>query len=117
MGWRINNEDFFNVSEDVVSNLKLRASYGELGNQNIGEHLYQAVINRNIPYNFDLDRTLGGLQTSVVNDDIVWETTYISGYWFRCYFLDRKIDLTLDYYKRETVDILVGVPIPWLPVL
>lgn len=113
LGWRINNEDFFNVSDDLVSNLKLRASYGELGNQNIGDYLYQAVINRNIPYNFDLQRVLGGLQTSVVNEDIVWETTTSLDIGLDATLFNRKLDLTLDYYERETVDILVGVPIPW----
>ncbi|CAL65665.1 SusC/RagA family TonB-linked outer membrane protein [Christiangramia forsetii] len=113
LGWRINNEEFFNVSEDVVSNLKLRASYGELGNQNIGDYLYQAVINRNIPYNFNLDRVLGGLQTSVVSEDIVWETTTSLDIGLDATLFSRKIDVTLDYYERETVDILVGVPIPW----
>ncbi|MDT0690548.1 TonB-dependent receptor [Salegentibacter sp. F188] len=113
LGWRIDNEDFFNISEDVVSNLKLRASYGELGNQNIGDYLYQAVINRNIPYNFDQDRVLGGLQTSVVSEDIVWETTTSLDVGLDATFFKRKIDVALDYYERETVDILVGVPIPW----
>ncbi|MDT0646607.1 TonB-dependent receptor [Zunongwangia sp. F260] len=113
LGWRIINEDFFNVSEDLVSNLKLRASYGELGNQNIGDYLYQAVINRNIPYNFNGDRVLGGLQTSVVSEDIVWETTTSLDVGLDATLFNRKVDLVLDYYERETVDILVGVPIPW----
>lgn len=113
VGWRINNEDFFNVSEDLVSNLKLRASYGELGNQNIGDYLYQAVINRNIPYNFDNDRVLGGLQTSVISKDIVWETTASLDVGLDATLFNRKIDVVFDYYQRETVDILVGVPIPW----
>src|SRR5699024_10504741 len=73
LGWRISNEEFFNVSE--INQLKLRASYGELGNQNIGDYLYQGVINRNIPYNFDGNRVLGGIQTSIISENIKWETT------------------------------------------
>ncbi|WBL23771.1 SusC/RagA family TonB-linked outer membrane protein [Zunongwangia sp. HRR-M8] len=113
LGWRINNEEFFNVSDGLVSNLKLRASYGELGNQNIGDYLYQAVINRTVPYNFNLERVLGGLQTSVINDNIVWETTKSLDIGIETTLFNRKFDLTLDYYNRETEDILVGVPIPY----
>ncbi|MDN3594271.1 SusC/RagA family TonB-linked outer membrane protein [Zunongwangia endophytica] len=113
LGWRINNEEFFNVSDDLVSNLKLRVSYGELGNQNIGDYLYQAVINRTIPYNFNLNRVLGGLQTSVINEDIIWETTKSLDIGLETSLFNNRIDVTLDYYRRETEDILVGVPIPW----
>ena len=40
VGWKISNENFWNVSKSTVSSLKFRASYGELGNQEIGDYLY-----------------------------------------------------------------------------
>ncbi|PRX46847.1 SusC/RagA family TonB-linked outer membrane protein [Salegentibacter salegens] len=110
LGWRLSNEDFFNVPE--VNQLKFRASYGELGNQNIGDYLYQAVINRNIPYNFGGNRVLGGLQTSIIAEDIKWETTTSLNLGMDVSLFNNKIDLTLEYYDKETNDVLVGVPIP-----
>ncbi|PKD19687.1 SusC/RagA family TonB-linked outer membrane protein [Salegentibacter salinarum] len=110
LGWRLSNEDFFNVPE--VDQLKFRASYGELGNQNIGDYLYQAVINRNIPYNFGGNRVLGGLQTSIIAEDIKWETTTSLNLGMDVSLFNNKIDLTLEYYDKETNDVLVGVPIP-----
>lgn len=112
VGWRLSNEEFFNAPEDVVNQLKLRASYGELGNQNIGDYLFQPVINRNIPYNYDGERVLGGLQTSIISEDIKWETTTSLNLGADATLFNNKIDLTLEYYERETTDILVGVPIP-----
>jgi TonB-linked SusC/RagA family outer membrane protein len=110
LGWRLSNEEFFNVPQ--VDQLKFRASYGQLGNQNIGDYLYQAVINRNIPYNFNRDRVLGGLQTSIIAEDIKWETTTSLNLGLDVSLFNNKIDLTLEYYDKETNDILVGVPIP-----
>ncbi|MBZ9629533.1 TonB-dependent receptor [Salegentibacter sp. LM13S] len=110
LGWRLSNEDFFNVPE--INQLKFRASYGELGNQNIGDYLYQAVINRNIPYNFGGNRVLGGLQTSIIAEDIKWETTTSLNLGMDVSLFNNKIDLTLEYYDKETNDVLVGVPIP-----
>ena len=112
VGWRLSNEEFFTVPDDIVSNLKLRASYGELGNQNIADYLYQPVINRNILYNFDGTAVTGGLQTSLINEDIKWETTTSVNVGIDASFFNSALDLTVEYYNKKTTDILVGVPIP-----
>ena len=57
-----------------VSSLKLRASYGKLGNQEIGDYLYQGSINSGVVYTFNGVRTVGGLQTLVASPDIKWES-------------------------------------------
>jgi len=111
-GWRISNEDFFKVSQDLVSQLKLRASYGELGNQNIGDYLYQSVINRNILYNFGGNPVTGGLQTSIISEDIKWETTTSLNIGLDAALFNNSVDLMVEYYNKETTDVLVGVPIP-----
>ena len=46
LGWRFDKENFFPFNEDVVNMFKVRGSYGELGNENIGEYMYQAVMSR-----------------------------------------------------------------------
>ncbi|MEQ9441429.1 MAG: TonB-dependent receptor [Cyclobacteriaceae bacterium] len=112
LGWRISEEDFFPVSDDIISDLKIRGSYGELGNQNIGDYLYQNYVNRNIPYNFGGVAVNGGTQTAVVSQSIKWETSTSINVGFDASFLDGKVDLTAEYYNKETSDLLVGVPIP-----
>ena len=112
LGWKITNEEFFKVSKDIISQLKLRASYGQLGNANIGDYLYQPIINRNILYNFGGSVVTGGLETSMTLEDIKWETTTSTDIGIDGTFFDNSIDLSLDYYSRKTNDVLVGVPIP-----
>lgn len=112
VGWRITNEDFFNVPKEIISELKLRGSYGELGNQNIADYLYQPVINRNILYNFNGSIATGGLQTSIISEDIKWETTTSVNVGLDASLFNSKLDLVVEYYNKETTDVLVGVPIP-----
>ena len=111
LAWRLSNEEYLNLP-DQVSNLKLRASYGELGNQNIANYLYQPVINRNILYNFDGASVTGGLQTSIISEDIKWETTTSFNIAMDASLFNNAVDLTVEYYNKETTDVLVGVPIP-----
>ncbi len=111
LGWKLHNEKFFNMPE-FISEFKLRGSYGQLGNQNIGDYLYYATINPNIVYNFNGKPVTGGLQTTLVAEDIKWETKTTSNVGFDARFFGGKIDFTAEYYRSTTTDILVGVPIP-----
>jgi len=112
VGWRISNEEFFNVPEEIINELKLRASYGQLGNQNIGDYLFQSVMNRNILYNFGGDVVTGGLQTSIIDENIKWETSTSINLGLDATLFNKSVDLSLEYYNKETADVLVGVPIP-----
>lgn len=112
LGWKISNEEFFNVSKNIINQLKLRASYGQLGNENIDNYLYQPLINRNILYNFSGSPVSGGLQTSLSDQNIKWETTTSTDIGIDGTFFNNALDITIDYYKRTTDDVLVGVPIP-----
>ncbi|KGO94403.1 TonB-dependent receptor [Flavobacterium subsaxonicum WB 4.1-42 = DSM 21790] len=112
LGWKLSNEKFFKVSKDIVSQIKLRGSYGELGNQNIGDYLFQPVINGNILYNFNGATAVGGLQTSVVDENIKWETTTSANIGLDASFLNDALSFTVEYYNKKTTDVLVGVPIP-----
>ena len=114
VGWKLSNEEFFKVSKDIVSQIKIRGSYGELGNQNIGDYLFQPVINNNILYNFGTpsNTVIGGLQTSVVSTEIKWETTTSANVGIDASFFNDALDVTVEYYNKKTSDVLVGVPIP-----
>ncbi|MBC9795668.1 SusC/RagA family TonB-linked outer membrane protein [Sinomicrobium weinanense] len=116
VGWRLSNESFFNVPEDIISELKIRGSYGQLGNQNINDYLYQDVVNRNILYNFmnreQIDKVSGGLQTNIFSKNIKWETTTSANIGLDASLFNNALDLTVEYYNKKTTDVLVGVPIP-----
>ena len=112
VGWNISNEKFWNVSGSTVSQLKLRASYGKLGNDNIADYQFQSVINSGIVYTFNDVRYTGGLQTSVVSEKIKWESKTITNAGFDATFMNGKFDLTAEYYNTKSEDVLVGVPIP-----
>jgi TonB-linked SusC/RagA family outer membrane protein len=112
VGWKLSSESFWNVSRSIVSLLKLRASYGKLGNDNIGDYLYQPIVNTGIVYIFNDTRVVGGLQTSVVSPNIKWEEKTITNIGFDGTFLNGHLDFSAEYYKAKSQDVLVGVPIP-----
>ncbi|MDJ1483795.1 TonB-dependent receptor [Cytophagaceae bacterium YF14B1] len=113
LAWKLHNEKFFqNLNLSFISELKLRGSYGQLGNQNIGEYLYASSINSNVVYNFGGTKTTGATQTQLVSETIKWETKTSSNIGLDAVFLNGKFDLTVEYYRNKTTDLLVGVPIP-----
>jgi TonB-linked SusC/RagA family outer membrane protein len=112
VGWRVSNEKFWNVPRSIVSMLKLRASYGKLGNQEIGNYLYFGSINSGVVYTFDGARVVGGLQTLVASPDIKWEAKATTNIGFDGTFLNDHLDFSAEYYNAKSSDILVGIPIP-----
>ncbi|MCC9134896.1 SusC/RagA family TonB-linked outer membrane protein [Pontibacter silvestris] len=111
LGWKLSNEKFLNLP-DAISDLKLRGSYGSLGNQNIGDYLYTPYLNSNILYNFGGQVVAGGLQTNLVSQDIKWETRTTANIGLDAALLNGMFDFTAEYYSSKSTDILVGVPIP-----
>lgn len=111
LGWKLHNESFLQLP-DFISEFKIRGSYGQLGNQNIGNYLYMATINPNVLYNFGGNVVVGGIQTNLRAEDIRWETKTTSNVGFDAMFLEGRLDFTAEYYNSTTRDILVGVPIP-----
>ncbi|WP_210466697.1 SusC/RagA family TonB-linked outer membrane protein [Rufibacter roseolus] len=113
LGWKISNEEFFTVPKSIVSDLKFRASWGKLGNENIGNYLYSPAINSNVVYTFNNgERVLGGLQTNVVSETIKWEEKTTSNVGFDAVLFDGMIDLSAEYYYSKSEDVLVNIPIP-----
>lgn len=112
-GWRISQESFFENLATTVTDLKLRASWGMLGNQDIGGSYYPTVSTIGLGHIavFDGKPYTGGYASEAFNPYLEWEksTTYTIG-------LDAclwgKLNITLDYYKRMTSDILMSVSAP-----
>ena len=114
LGWNIMNEDFFEPLEKTFSNLKLRASYGVLGNQEIGDYQYSAAVASNINYvvGANQQRWFGSIQTAFASPNIKWETTKTSNFGIDAGFFGNKLNLTADYFIKKTTDVLLNVPIP-----
>ena len=113
-GWVISKEKFFE-NVPVISNLKLRASWGILGNQDIGTYPYQTTLNSGLYYPFGAGGegiTYTGVgPTSLGNPNIRWEKTSTYGAGLEASFLNNRLTFITDYYKRNTSDILVQVPL------
>jgi TonB-linked SusC/RagA family outer membrane protein len=111
LGWRISQEDFMQSVKSVVDNLKLRASWGQLGNQNIGNYPYQATLS-SANYNFGGKMTTGYYNASMVNKNIKWETTTTSNVGFDFGLLGSKLYGSVDYFVKNTTDILRSLQVP-----
>jgi TonB-dependent starch-binding outer membrane protein SusC len=112
LGWKLTEENFMHGIRDFAD-IKFRASYGAIGNQNIGRYLYEANLhNSTIGYIINNQRVDGLVQTRFGTPDIQWETSIQSNYGLDVSLLQDKIILTADYYYNTTRDMLLQVPIP-----
>ncbi|HYG38944.1 MAG TPA: TonB-dependent receptor [Cytophagales bacterium] len=109
--WRISNEGFFELP--VVSDLKLRASYGVLGSGNIGYYDYIPVVNTFPTVVFGTNQNVypGAIQTSLKNENLRWETLTQTNFGIDLGLLNNKLSLTADYFIAETKDVLFGYPV------
>lgn len=107
--WRITKEPFASVITPVVNELKLRASYGSLGNQNVANYIYVPSYGTidEVSHLFGGIRPIGVTPPGLVDPDLTWETATTIDFGFDMTLYDR-FDLTFDWYKRSTSDILVA---------
>ncbi|WP_284284712.1 SusC/RagA family TonB-linked outer membrane protein [Portibacter lacus] len=103
-GWVISEEDFFN--SNVIDFFKIRASWGQLGNQNIGNYPFASSVSFSPAYNFGGTIVGAAAQTSLGNPDIKWETTTQTDIGVNLSLLNGKISLEGDYFIRNASDIL-----------
>jgi TonB-linked SusC/RagA family outer membrane protein len=113
LGWRISEEGFFEPLRKNIDNLKLRASYGTLGNQEIFSYFpYAATIASGYGYWFDKALATGATQTQVANEKISWEKSTQLNFGLDADLLRSRLNLSFDYYVRNISDILQQFPIP-----
>lgn len=111
-GWRIIQEPFMTNLSETITDLKLRASWGKLGNQNIGLYPFAAFVGiGNSNYVFDNLNTTGASLNEMANANIRWETTTVSNIGLDL-TLWSKFNVTAEYYQRRTNDILLRLDIP-----
>ena len=113
IGWRIDKEPFFNVDPQLVSLLKFRASYGVLGNENIGEYQYMDTMARgNYTYSFGGNKVTGSSISNYVNTAIHWEKKKTLDIGLDYAMFGGALELTADYYNALSEDLLYSVPVP-----
>lgn len=110
-GWRISEEDFIKDNLQWLNNLKLRLSWGRLGNQNISTYPYQNVLSLGQNYSFGGALAAGARLTRLSNADIKWETTEISNAGLDISMFKNKLSLTVDYFDKTTSDILYNITV------
>ncbi|WP_256011689.1 SusC/RagA family TonB-linked outer membrane protein [Desertivirga xinjiangensis] len=114
LGWSI-SEEVFMRSIEWLSFLKIRGSYGSVGNERIGDYPYQATISFSNPL-FYLNGVVvpqtGGAQTEYAVEDISWETTRTVDAGLDVAFFKNRLNFTADYYHKKTSDILLRLDIP-----
>lgn len=112
--WRITEEPWMKSIKNILSEAKIRASYGQLGNQNIGSTYYpfmtELTIGSSIGIGEGKTHPIATL-TSLANENITWETSTMYDIGFDIAFLN-KITVTGDVYYKKTDDILLKLGIP-----
>jgi len=119
LGYRISEEDFFKNAVPAVNNLKLRASYGIIGNDQLsgdyfGAYLPTPNINQNVNYVLGNGQVItnGRSQTVLASPGLQWEERHTKDVGLDAAFLDNHLTLTADYYISETRKALAPVVVP-----
>jgi TonB-linked SusC/RagA family outer membrane protein len=111
-GWRISEEDFFGGAKKVINNLKLRGSYGEVGNASIPNYTtISSYYNNSTVFNKTLEPyvVLGNLG----NKDLKWETSAQLDLGLDMGFLNNRIEFLIDFYNKSTKDLLFSKQVPF----
>ena len=115
-GWTISNESFIkdNIDREVLSFLKIRGSWGVNGNVNVlNNYKYSTgVLKNKVFYQYSVDSptmTLGSLPSGLANPELRWERSVQTDLGIDARFLDNRLSLSIDFYNKNTDDLLVDV--------
>ncbi len=111
-GWIASHEAFWNVK--AVNFFKLRASWGQNGNDRIGDYSFTTVVNNGQNYTFGPTQiiTNGAVALTSANPDLKWETSTQSNIGLDAELLEGRVQFTTDVYLKKTSDMLYAAPIP-----
>jgi TonB-dependent starch-binding outer membrane protein SusC len=110
LAWKVSEEAFLK-NNAIVSTLKLRASYGVVGNQEIGAYSSFSQLNAGA-YTFNNNLQTGLFPVRIGSADLKWETTQQANAGIDFGFIKNRILLSLDYYQKNTFDLLFNQPLP-----
>ena len=111
-GWRVNQEEFM---KDIhwINNLKIRASWGQLGNiNNVGQYDYFSTYEQGDNYNFEDTVVNGIIEAKPANVGLGWETVTVTNIGVDFDIFNGLLSFTGDYYDKQTKDILMSYPSP-----
>lgn len=110
-GWRVSDEAFMkNVG--FISDLKLRASYGQAGNNNIGDYGWSSLLGtQNYSFGTSPGLGLGRVVSTIPNDNLTWEKSASNNYGVDFSLFNYRISGSFDYYTKRNTDLLLNVPI------
>src|SRR5690606_29793727 len=109
--WRVSDEDFL-VNNKVISNLKLRTSYGVTGNSEIPPYSSLSLLSSNYTTIWDGNRVGGTGLNRLANPDLKWEKTAQYDVGLELGLFDNRISIETDYYYKKTTDMLLDAPVP-----
>ena len=113
VGWRFDKEKFFPIDRNIVNMFKVRASYGELGNENIGEYAYQSVYRPGyMSYSFGNTVVYGSSIEDYVNNQLAWEKKSTTNVGIDLAMFNNRLEFTAEWYKNKSTDLLYSVPVP-----
>ncbi len=112
-GWILSEESFFGGIKTAINYAKIRASYGQLGNQNVfSNYPFAGTFSSGQDYYFNNNFVTGLAITQASNNSISWEKSAQLDIGIDLKLLKNKLDITIDYYKRNITDLLLTKPIP-----
>ncbi len=111
--WRITEENWMKPVKNILTEAKIRVSYGHLGNQNIGDSYYPTVQTLNISSSISVNDVITPIATltTLANEDITWETSKMFDVGVD-FSLFNKVNVTADFYDKRTEGILMKLTIP-----
>jgi len=115
-GWVVTKEKFASDFPSWLSFMKLRASWGKNGNQNIGQFRYVTTIAGNNNYVFGNGTSeaivFGTKPNGISNPSLKWEESQQTDFGIDVYFLKNNITFSIDYFNKQTIGMLMSVPLP-----
>jgi TonB-linked SusC/RagA family outer membrane protein len=111
-GWKVSDELFMESFRSTFGSLKLRGSYGVLGNQNVGNYQFQTTYsNQNNVYGFN-NQAVSGVGFTFANPDLRWERAATLNIGADAGFLKNRLQVSFDYFNKLTSDILIPPALP-----
>lgn len=114
LGWNVDNEKWVKDHMAMFSKIKLRTSYGQLGNDQIGNYPWASIIGNGYNYSFGEPATsvLGSTISSRGNANVKWESSTQADGGIDIGIWHNKLSVTVDYFVKTTSDMLIRVPLP-----
>lgn len=110
-GWRISEESFILANQKWINNLKIRGSYGLLGNQEIGLYPYQDILSF-ANYTYGTTVTPGVSLSRMTDKNLQWEKTKVLDFGVDLDVFKGLFGLSFDWFKKDAFDILATLPVP-----